>query len=77
MGYLYSLSGFQPNGQAHEVADNRVDVLLDYEPNWIDVVRFRSKTVCAKSVPGRQNSAKFGNAPQEEGWSQSIDSDGA
>ena len=42
MGYLYSLSGFQPNGQAHEVADNPVDVLVDYEPSWFNLIRRRS-----------------------------------
>jgi len=31
-------------------------------------------TVCAKSVPAPQNSAKFVNAQQEQGSSQDIDS---
>jgi hypothetical protein len=75
MGYLYSLSGFQPNVPAHEAAESSVDVLVDYAPRWFNLIGCQSPTVCAKCVPARQNAAKFGSAPQQQGSSQEADSE--
>ena len=77
MESLYSLSGFQPNGKAHEVADKPVDILVNYAPSWIDLIRYRTPTACGKSVPARRNSPNFGNAPRQEGSSQDGDSEQA
>ena len=70
MGYLYSLSKFQPNvaikwGQTDEVGQYSAGVSWQ-EPMGFYLTRRRSPSVCAKCVPARQNSAKFVNAQQEQ-----------